>query len=372
MEPTVIINATSIGHSLGGIGVYGVNLIKALARAGGSFRYTVLVSRDAWPHFADTAFPSHMTVRRVGKAVSPDRGSTGHLFRWLYANRLALGGGSALVFGASQIEAPLVGPGGIVMVHDLIPLMFPAHHPRQRYFYRYLLGPALRAAAAVIAPSLTTKDLVERHYRLSGEKIRVIPHGVPVPTRRQPEAARTEPPLILCVGRAGPMKNTEALLAAHRLLAPGIGARLVFVGVEAPRGGALGAAVTFHGAVSETEKLELLDRASLLVSPSLYEGFGFPALEAMARGCPVIASTAGSLPEVCGDAARYVDPLDPARMAAALQEVLLDERLRADLIERGFRRARTFSWENSAREHVNLFEEVLAQRAHGLLPAPGR
>jgi len=373
MEPTVVINATSIGGTLGGIGVYGVNLIKSLARADGSLRYAVIVNRTARPHLADIAFPSNVSVHWVGGAVSPDLGSVGHLLRWLFANQLALRSGRTLVFGASQIEAPLVGLGGIVMVHDLIPLLFPLHHPRQRHFYRYLLGPALRSAAAVITPSLTTKNLLEAHYRLSSEKIRVIPHGVPVPTRRRSAAAGSEAPLVLCIGRAGPMKNIETLLAAHRLLPPGIRGRLVFVGAEAPPGGAAEAGVVFRGAVSEAEKLELLDRASLLVCPSLYEGFGFPPLEAMARGCPVITSRTGSLPEVCAAAAHYVDdPCDPTGMAAAIQNLLLNEQPREELIERGFRRVQAFSWEASAREHVKLFEEVMALPVQAPLPSPGR
>lgn len=370
-EATVVLNATSIGSTLSGIGVYGVNLIKALARMGGSLRYEVFLGRDARHHFADTTFPPGMIVRWVGGAFSPDRGSTGHLLRWLFANGLALRGGGTLVFAASQIEAALVGLGGVVTVHDLIPLLFPDHHPRQRHFYRYVLGPALRSAAAVIVPSHSTKDLLERHYRL-GEKIRVIPHGVPVPHRVPSASARPDEPIILCVGRAGHMKNADVLVAAHRLLAPALRARLVFLGAGAPNLAAPDPRVVFLGAVSEAEKLELLDRASVLVSPSLHEGFGFAPLEAMARGCPVIASSAGSLPEVCGDGARYVDPHDPAGMAAVIQEVLLDGRLREDMIERGLRRARVFSWESSAREHAKLFEEMLSLRALAALPAPGR
>lgn len=370
--PTVIINATSIGSALGGIGVYGVNLIKALARTEGPFRYEVFMNRDARLHFAGTSLAPGMTVHWVGRSLSPDRGSRGHALRWLFANGLAIRGGRTLLFGVSQIEAALIGFGGVVMVHDLIPLLFPAHHPRQRHFYRYLLGPALRSAAAVIAPSLTTKGLLERHYRLSGEKIRVIPHGVPVPRREPSALARAEKPLILCVGRSGYMKNAETLLAAHRLLAPELRARLVFAGSERPRAAAPDPTVDFLGAVSEADKLDLLDGATLLVCPSLYEGFGFAPLEAMARGCPVIVSTAGSLPEVCGDAARYVDPRDPARMAAAIRELLLDDRLRGELVERGLERARSFSWETSARQHVDLFQETLALRSLAVAPAAGR
>jgi glycosyltransferase involved in cell wall biosynthesis len=117
--------------------------------------------------------------------------------------------------------------------------------------------------------------------------------------------------------------------------------------------------------VSEREKLELLDRAAVLVCASLDEGFGFPALEAMARGCPVLASWAGSLPEVCGDAAVYVKPRDAEGIAAALLALVDTGPLRQTLVDRGLRRAAAFDWDASAAAHVRLFREVLASGAGG-------
>jgi glycosyltransferase involved in cell wall biosynthesis len=371
MDHTVIVNATSIGRLLGGIGVYGVLLIKALARLDTSLRFDVVLNEDARPHFAHTPFPESMRLHYVPGTISPDRGSPGHLLRWLYANQVSLWAGRKLVFGTSQIEAPLVGPRGIVTVHDVIPLLFEKYHPRQRLFYRYALGSALRGASAVITPSRATKARLEEHYGIGAERIRVIPHGVSVPIA--PRSARPAPrePFILCVGRPNPIKNIGTLLAAHRLLRPQLDVKVVFVGGWPSPELRTGPDVVFRGDVSDAEKLDLLDRASVLVCPSLYEGFGFPPLEAMARGCPVVISTTGSLPEVGGDAARYVDPRDPTGMAAVIYEVLTDARQRDRMIERGFRRVRTFSWEASARQHASLFEEVLALGNQRLAEAAG-
>ena len=374
MDHTVIVNATSIGRMLGGIGVYGVLLVKALARLETAFRFEVVLNEDARPHFADTSFPESMRVRYATETVSPDRGSRGHFLRWLYANQLSLRAGRTLVFATSQIEAPLVGPRGIVTVHDVIPMLFEKYHPRQRHFYRHVLGPALRGASAVITPSQATKSLLEEHYGLASERIRVIPHGVSVPTAPRRVAAASGKPFILCIGRANPIKNIETLVAAYRLLRPHLRESLVFAGGQAPAPGSPARRdpdITFLGNVSDAEKIDLLDRASVLVCPSLSEGFGFPPLEAMARGCPVVISSTGSLPEVGGDAARYVDPRDAAGMAAAIHDVLTDEHLRRGMVERGYQRVKAFSWEASARQHVGLFEDVLALGHQRLAEAAG-
>jgi len=108
-------------------------------------------------------------------------------------------------------------------------------------------------------------------------------------------------------------------------------------------------AVLFPGYVSDEELIALYQLAACLVFPSLYEGFGLPVLEAMAAGCPVITSTASSLPEVAGDAALLVDPLNAQEIARAMQRVLQDEDLRRRMISDGQRRAANFSWEETAR-----------------------
>lgn len=368
MPQRVVINATSIGGRPGGIGVYGVNIVLALARVESDLDLSVVLNDAARPHFRDVRWPPHVDVRWVPASLSPDRGSWGHLRRALYANRLALQR-NALVFAASQIEAALVGWPGVVMVHDLIPLRFPQWHPRQHFFFRRLLGPALRGAAAVVVPSCATRDRLLEHYGLAPDRIRVIPHGPSVPLLATPPADRARDPLILAFGGTNPMKNVETLIQAFARVEHRIPHRLVVIGdrrpVDRSPAGRGSSRIQFLDWVSEEVKLELLDRAAVLACPTLDEGFGFPALEAMARGCPVLASTEGSLPEVCADAAIHVAPRDTEGVAAALLAILSPGPLRDDLTSRGIRRAASLDWAASANAHLHLFREVLAARALG-------
>jgi len=364
VDQSVVVNATSIGRNLTGIGVYGVHLLKALASTETALWFTVVLNQSARPHFADVDFPSNFTLKWVDLGLSPDRGSRGNFERWLYANALSVRHRASLVFGTSQLEASLIGASRVVTVHDAIPLLTRSHHPRQYHFYKRVLGPALRRAAAVIVPSRATRASLEEHYGLGSEKIRVIPHGVAVPVRKEAPDPRSASPFVLCLGRVSALKNVDALVSAFQLVAGDVPERLVIAGRrdsgqdDGPRPSTDGR-VVFLGGVGEAEKLDLLDCASVLVCPTLHEGFGFIPLEAMARGCPVIVSRVGSLPEVCGDAAWYVDPRDPSDIAAAIRRVLTDEPLRRRQIERGLQRVKAFSWATSAREHVRVFEAVL-------------
>jgi glycosyltransferase involved in cell wall biosynthesis len=112
-----------------------------------------------------------------------------------------------------------------------------------------------------------------------------------------------------------------------------------------------------RGYVTREELADLYAQASALVFPSLYEGFGLPPLEAMASGCPVAASNAGALPEVCGDAARLFDPTSPDEIAAAVLDVLADPEPYA---RRGLERAAEFTWERSARAHEQVYRELVS------------
>src|SRR5262249_39049959 len=126
---------------------------------------------------------------------------------------------------------------------------------------------------------------------------------------------------------------------------------------------------TVLGSISETQKIALLDGAAALVCPSLYEGFGLVPLEAMARGCPVVTSHAGALPEVCGDAAVYADPRQPVQIADALLRVLKDPILSREMTARGLARCSTLTWEASVRAHLAVIDRV-ARLDPAAQPAP--
>ncbi|HET9261540.1 MAG TPA: glycosyltransferase family 1 protein [Vicinamibacterales bacterium] len=367
----LVVNATAIGRRPDGITTYGVNLLKALGRAGIDRPMTVVLTGDARGYHLEAALPAHATVRWVTGAMSPARGTRGNLRRWLFANRLAWQHREAVVFGLSQIEAPLVGARSVVMVHDLIPWLFRRAHPRQYCFYRHYLGRAVHHAAAVVTPSRATKADVCRHYGVPPGRVHVIQHGSPVSPRDAP-GRHGRGGYILWIGRPEPTKNLTALLDAFQLIQSRTGARLVLAG-EGTRAhpSATGLCGEGHGRIrclgpiSEAEKIGLLDGAAVLVCPSLYEGFGFVTLEAMARGCPVVAADTGALPETCGDAALYVDPRQPQAIADALLRVLGCPDVARDLVARGAARVAAFTWQASVRAHVEVFDHVARLSAVG-------
>ena len=182
----------------------------------------------------------------------------------------------------------------------------------------------------------------------------MIPHGIDH-ERFHPDG-RAREPFLLYPANPWPHKNHARLFEAFaRVRAGRPELRLVLTGYG--HSAHVPAGVEVRGHVSLDELAELYRSAASLVFPSLYEGFGLPPLEAMASGCPVAVSNAGSLPEVCGDAARTFDPTSVEELAAAIEEVLDHP---AVWVERGLERARAFDWETCARRHEAVYRELAA------------
>jgi glycosyltransferase involved in cell wall biosynthesis len=275
---------------------------------------------------------------------------------------------------------PLVHPrSSVVTVHDLGYRHYPAAHPLlDRLYLDLSTRYNARAARRVIAVSQATQDDLVQYYGIEPGKITVVYSGwdermQPVEDEATIEGIKARYGIrgeyVLYVGTLQPRKNLGRLLEAVALLrvqaqrgeAPGlvIAGRKgwlydqIFQQVE--RLG-LESEVVFPGYVPQEDLPALLSGARLFVFPSLYEGFGLPMLEAMACGTPVVCSNVSSLPEVAGDAALLVDPLDVKGMAEAMNRLLQDEGLRAELVERGYRQVRQFSWERCARETLAVLE----------------
>ena len=176
---------------------------------------------------------------------------------------------------------------------------------------------------------------------------------------------------ILFVGTREPRKNLDRLLCAYLELPEWIKKEfeLVLIGSQGwnengfrSRLEKVGTRVKVLGYVDNRRLALIYNLAFLFVFPSLYEGFGLPPLEAMACGCPVIASQVASLPEVCGDAAYYVDPKDVSNMAEGITHVLSNDDLRKSLISKGIERVKLFDWEKTARKTLDVFEEVMGRK----------
>jgi glycosyltransferase involved in cell wall biosynthesis len=256
----------------------------------------------------------------------------------------------------------------IVTIHDVSFLSHPGWFSKKAYYYYRFLIPAIaRRAVKIITVSEFSKREIIRHLHIPGDKIKVIYNGGAVFSQGQCPERKGENygKYILAVASLDPRKNYRRILLAYKKLEMG-DIKLILVGAENRvfKGGVLkdlkeaGENVIYRGYVSNGELADLYQEARLLVYPSLYEGFGIPPLEAMACGCPVVASHAASLPEICGDAAHYVDPYSAESIAEGIHKVLTDGSWRENLILRGRERTKRFSWNKSAKEYLRVWEEV--------------
>ncbi|MGH2559007.1 MAG: glycosyltransferase family 4 protein [Thermomicrobiales bacterium] len=270
---------------------------------------------------------------------------------------------------------PVLHPRSVVTIHDLGYLHEPEAHPTaQRRTLDWTTRWSCRSARRVIAISDATRRDLLTHYDVPPDRIIVIPHGVKPTRASEEDVARVRadhdlpPHFILAVGTIQPRKNLGRLARALSELArAGLEQHLVVAGKRGWLANEVEAEIAHSGAshriallgyVADDDLAGLYAAADALCFPSLYEGFGLPALEAMAAGCPVVVSNRGSLPEVAGDAAEIVDPLDVGSIAAGLIRVLTDNARRSVLIERGWQRASTFTWARTARETLGVLRAV--------------
>ena len=270
-----------------------------------------------------------------------------------------------------------IGCPSVVTVHDLIHVLVPRTviHP---LYGRWMIASACRRAARVITVSETTaRDLRER-LSVPAAKIRVIPNGVhprfrrlaPQVTARTLDALGVRRPYVLFVGNLLPHKNVPALIRAFAAL-PEPRPDLVLCGAGYGSGSPVWRTVDETGTRARVRALGTLDPESLvalyngaecLATASLYEGFGLPLVEAFACGTPVVAAATGAVPEVAGDGAILVPPHRVDLLTDGMYRLLKDPALRQSLVEKGARRATSFSWEDAARKTLAIYEEVTSAR----------
>jgi len=361
-------------HHHAGLGRYAQELLLALAAADGQNEYVVFYNNPAAArvdptlnHFSQITTPlSYKPWRLSAMLAHFTRFSQDYLFP-----------GVDLFHATDHLLPHFRRIKSVFTLHDLIFLFHPeTHKPMNRWFLTLMMPRFLRAADAVIAVSECTKRDAIRFYSIPEEKITVIYEGVSPRFRpANPEAVRAvrekyglPERFILYVGTIEPRKNLTTLLEAfHHLLATR-DLRLVFVGKKGwlyegffrrLRELGLEDRVIFTGYVPDEDLPAIYSAADLFVFPSLYEGFGLPVLEAMACGTPVVCSNTSSLPEVAGDAAILVDPTDVRALAGAMERVLTDEHLRAEIYAKGLGRARQFTWAKAAQETLKVYLEVI-------------
>jgi glycosyltransferase involved in cell wall biosynthesis len=270
----------------------------------------------------------------------------------------------------------------IVTIHDLIYARFPKAHAGLRDRGMRLLVPsAAKRANRVIADSQSTRDDLVALAGVDARKIDVVPLGLGAVRRAQPLSERDtrarfalgERRVLLSLSAKRPHKNLRALIDALAgldrverpvLVLPGYATAHEAELREHARSLGVLQDVRFPSWVSAEELEGLWALTAAFVFPSLYEGFGLPVLEAMARGVPVACADASSLPEVAGDAALLFDPRSPGQIARAVERLLSDEQLRERLRELGHRRAEQFTWERAARLTLASYARVLDPERH--------
>ncbi|MET0514895.1 MAG: glycosyltransferase family 1 protein [Nitrospiraceae bacterium] len=365
-----------------GVGQYVYRLVHGLGTVDSRNEYRLVCDSFRRANGRLPSFPyRNISYRRLPVETNVLKGASG-LGRWSIPlfNTLF---GTADVFHWPNY---LLVPGGsckhIITICDLTFLLFPAYHPsfRVRAYSSGIFRSAARADGIVVISEHTRRDVI-KYLGVPKEKIRVVycaaaPHFRPIPPSERSQVlsgySLDDQKYVLFVGNIEPRKNLIRLLEAYSqllrrsqyrgplILAGGQGWRNIGI-LRCVEEFALEKHVRFLGYVPDDVMPALMSGAELFVYPSLYEGFGLPPLEAMACGTPVITSNVSSLPEVVGEAALTVNPHDVAALADAMHRVLTDSEFREEMRRKGLERANEFSWEETARQTLKVYEEIHAK-----------
>jgi glycosyltransferase involved in cell wall biosynthesis len=378
--PTTAIDFTPAYEQGGGIGRLVRELVTALAHLDTTTDYRLFVS-GASPVTLPPAPGNNFTWKPV--RISPE-----WLARLWHRARIPLPvnvfTGKISLYHATDFVLPPVSRGTktILTVHDMSFVRVPeAASPRLKAYLDTVVPRSIQRADHVIADSRASKDDIIALYDTPPEKITVLLSGVderfkPVRDTALLKSVRGKyligaRPYVFAIGTVQPRKNYARIIEAlARLRAAGLDISLVIAGgkgwledemyrtIEYTR---MSEFVHLIGFADDADLPALYSGAACVAFPSLYEGFGFPILEGMACGTPVVTANVSSLPEVAGEDALMVNPLDVDELTNAIRRLLEDTALREDLIGRGFERVKQFTWANSAQHLLEIYRTVLAR-----------
>lgn len=360
-----------------GIGRYAVELLHALRALPERLDIVLLTTEredqhGLWNAFERYALPG---CRMLPALMAIGHGAVSHAIGRHQLDLVHDPNGIAPFWGSSH------GARRVVTIHDAFAYVYPeAHNRLDTWRYHWMLPTGARRADAVLTDSDHSRGDLLHYLGLRPDFVQVTGCGIdprfaPVDDQAMQQAVidryKLPTPYLLYVGSINARKNIARLLEAyarvrerHPQLNLVIGGkrqwqtRAIDETLERLR---LTDHIHFTGYVSDTDLPALYSAATAFVFPSLYEGFGLPPLEAMACGTPVITSNVSSLPEVVGNAALLVDPYDVQALTRAIERIVQDEALRADLRQRGLGRAQQFSWAEVARKTCAVYEQVLNQ-----------
>ncbi len=375
----ILLDARTVGREFSGVGNYVLELVRAFARMDEDAEFHLVVHgpgalRDA---------PLDARFRLLETSVSHESHPKGDLWAEWVLPRIAAARGVDVVHGpAFLVPTRPLRAASVVTIHDLVAYQYPDTIPwKYGVYMRWLIRRVARAASRIITDSSSVGNSVCDILGAPAERVDVVPLGVAgrfrdpgseavAATARRLGLPR---PYVLFVGNLEPRKNLPGLLRAFRI----VRARhpdpvhLVVAGKLAWKSGPLRgelSAPDLEGFVHVTGYVDPADLPALYAGaevfafPSFWEGFGLPVLEAMACGTPVVAADVASIPEVCGGASLLVDPRSPESIADAILSVLRDPARRADLVQRGRRRAAELPWERTAHATLASYRRARAER----------
>jgi glycosyltransferase involved in cell wall biosynthesis len=280
------------------------------------------------------------------------------------------------LYAPAHIKPALINCPTVVFVPDMIYHLFPEQWSwSDRFYFTQAVNRLTSRAQSLIALSENTrKDLLSK-LRVPSDRIKVVYPGVPEGFMPKPpqetEYIRSkyglEKPFLLYVGSFHPRKNVPAIISAFECLADKNPHDLVLVGSPVwhisemksrIENSSFSSRIRSIGLVPRSELPCFYNQASIFIFPSLYEGFGFPVLEALACGCPTVTSNVSSLPEVAGEAAILIDPFDIQEISNAIMDILIDDSLKDELKQRSIIQAMKFSWVETATQTINILTSV--------------
>ncbi len=360
----IVIDARMITDEMHGIARYTYNLADRLTRLDQENEYILLAGSDSLAEFAADR-PNCRLERVRSKFISvAEQAELPKVLKKLKAD----------LFHSPSFVAPLYCPCRLIMtVHDVNHMVFPQYYGRiHQVYYRHVVRPSALKARKILTVSRFSRSEIIKFLGISPEKIIVTYNGIDnafkvIDKTGVLEAVRRRYRLpakfALYVGNKKPHKNVERLMESFSRVRTDCAlvmtvepdSRLTALAEDL----GLAGRVIFTGNVAGHDLPVLYNLAAVFVFPSLYEGFGLPPLEAMACGTPVITSNRSSLPEVTGEAALLVDPYSSEELTAAIDRVLQDEGLCREMAAKGLLQAAEFSWEETARQTLEVYKEVL-------------
>lgn len=347
----IFVNARFLTQSVTGVQRYAIEISRVLKKLNPDIQFVA-------PHnVIHQDLADELQVKIIGK-------NTGHLWEQFDLPMFLRKQGKPLLISLGT-TAPIFYHRKVVTVHDLAFLHFPEVVSwKFRTFYKFVIPRILKSSLHLTTVSEFSKNDFCSSYGVPRDRISVVSNASSFSLGKR-IAVEAKEKVIIAVGSIQPNKNIEALVSAFSLfkerkpsdyvlkLVGGLDKR-VFQDTKLLAMIRSRSDIALTGYLSDADLLALYSSSTCFVFPSLFEGFGIPPLEAMACGCPVIASTAASIPEVCGEAALYIDPRNIEDMAQKIDRLVGDQALQESLIEKGYENIKRFDWDECGAAFWNI------------------